>query len=82
MTQVRLSVSGASARIVPDTLDAAPDVPGSSWILEIDGREQSHVDLADPTSIRYEYLRRIANVLDTAAAAAAPCASCTWARVH
>lgn len=72
MTQVRLSVSGASARIVPDTLDAAPDVPGSSWILEIDGREQSHVDLADPTSIRYEYLRRIANVLDTAAAAAAP----------
>lgn len=72
MTQVRLSVSGASARIVPDPVEETPATPGTSWILEIDGREQSHVDLADPTSIRYEYLRRIANLLDTVAPAAEP----------
>ena len=34
------------------------------WVLEIDGDVQSHVDLNDPRLVRFEYLRRIANVLD------------------
>ena len=34
------------------------------WVLEIDGDIQSHVDLDDPGLIRFEYLRRIGNVLD------------------
>jgi hypothetical protein len=55
---VHLGVSGERARIVPDEHD-------DGWILEIGGRIQSHVDLGDPTSIRYEYLRRMATVLDT-----------------
>ena len=49
----------ARARLVPDEI--------AGTVLEIDGRPQSHVDLADPTHIRYEYLRRIATVLDTLA---------------
>lgn len=63
---VHLSVSGLDARIVPDPLD-----PGAR-ILEIGGREQSHVDLAEPTAIRYEYLRRIAHLVDSAAPAGRP----------
>lgn len=53
--------SASSARIVPD------DIAGH--VLEIDGRPQSHVDLAAPGEIRYEYLRRIATVIDELAPA-------------
>lgn len=45
------------ARIVPDEFD-------DGWVLEINGDVQSHVDPNRPTLIRYEYLRRIGNVLD------------------
>lgn len=45
------------ARIVPADFD-------DGWVLEIDGEVQSHVDLNDPGLIRFEYLRRIGNVLD------------------
>jgi hypothetical protein len=55
---VHLGVSGEQARVVPDEHD-------DGWILEIGGRIQSHVDLQDPSRIRYEYLRRMATVLDT-----------------
>jgi hypothetical protein len=54
---IQLSESGERARIIPDEHD-------DGWVLEIGGAVQSHVDLADPTRIRYEYLRRMANVLD------------------
>ncbi len=54
---LQLSVSGERARILPDEHD-------DGWVLEIGGAVQSHVDLHDPTRIRYEYLRRVANVLD------------------
>ncbi|MEW1979758.1 fused MFS/spermidine synthase [Citricoccus sp. NPDC079358] len=54
---LQLSVSGEQARILPDEHD-------DGWVLEIGGAVQSHVDLHDPTRIRYEYLRRVANVLD------------------
>ena len=44
-------------RIIPAQFD-------DGWVLEIDGEVQSHVDLNDPSLIRFEYLRRIGNVLD------------------
>lgn len=56
---VQLSVSGQQARILPDEQD-------EGWTLEIGGMVQSHVDLAEPTRIRYEYLSRMAALLDLA----------------
>ncbi|WP_196840702.1 fused MFS/spermidine synthase [Arthrobacter sp. CAN_A1] len=35
-----------------------------AFILSIGGAQQSHVDLVNPGNVFYEYLRRIANVLD------------------
>lgn len=37
------------------------------FILSIGGAEQSHVNLAEPSDIFYEYLRRIGHVVDLAA---------------
>lgn len=62
---VQLSVSGQQARIVPDEHD-------EGWTVEIGGMIQSHVDLADPTRIRYEYLGRMAALLDHAVAPGEP----------
>ena len=59
---IRLSFSGAEARLAPD------DTPWGGSVLFLDGREQSHVD-EDPTTIRHEYLRRIGSVVDTVAPA-------------
>lgn len=53
-----LSGLGGHAEILPDEL-----VPGA-FVLDIAGAAQSHVDLARPEHIFYEYLRRIGNVLD------------------
>jgi SAM-dependent methyltransferase len=66
MTGRFLRASGLHADIEPDDR-----VPGS-YVLSIGGAEQSHVDLQDPAHVFYEYLRRIANVLDLAAPAGEP----------
>ena len=58
---VHLSVSGQRARILEDGFSE------HGYVLEIGGAEQSHVDAADATVVFYEYLRRIANVLDVLA---------------
>ena len=57
---------GAHATITEDGFS-----PGA-WVLSIGGAEQSHVNLAHPEEIFYEYLRRIGNVLDLAAPAGQP----------
>lgn len=62
---VHLAASGVDARIVRDP-------HGDGHVLEVGGHVQSHVDLARPEEVRYEYLRRIANVLDLLAPAGAP----------
>ncbi|CAM4018129.1 spermidine synthase [Micrococcus flavus] len=62
---VHLAASGVDARILPDP-------HGDGHVLEVGGHAQSHVDLARPQEVRYEYLRRIANVLDLLAPAGAP----------
>lgn len=55
---VTLPVAGGAATLAPD-----PDLP-DGWVLLIDGTQQSHVDLADPTQLAFEYMRRIGHVLD------------------
>jgi SAM-dependent methyltransferase len=35
-----------------------------AWTLLVDGTAQSHVDLADPAHLEFEYVRRIGHVLD------------------
>lgn len=57
---------GAHAAITEDGF-----TPGA-YVLSIGGAEQSHVDLARPEEIFYEYLRRMGNVLDLAAPPGAP----------
>ena len=58
---VHLSVSGQRARILEDGFSE------HGYVLDIGDAEQSHVDAADATVVFYEYLRRIANVLDVLA---------------
>lgn len=53
-----LRSAGAHAEIDRDAFNEG------AFILSIGGAQQSHVDLADPRNVFYEYLRRIANVLD------------------
>ncbi|NMI02190.1 fused MFS/spermidine synthase [Pseudonocardia sp. K10HN5] len=52
-------------------LVAEPDRP-TAWTLLVNGTAQSHVDLADPTHLEFEYVRRLGHVLDTAAPATRP----------
>lgn len=61
-----LRSSGLHATIEPDTF-----TPGG-YVLSIGGQEQSHVNLADPADIFYEYLRRIGHVIDLAAPSGQP----------
>ncbi|NYD76476.1 spermidine synthase [Arthrobacter cupressi] len=61
-----LRSSGQHASIEPDGL-----VDGA-YVLSIGGAEQSHVNLARPEEVFYEYLRRIANVVDLAGPEGAP----------
>ncbi|MEU4381649.1 spermidine synthase [Micromonospora echinofusca] len=63
---VAARVDTGQAELVPD-----PDRPGS-WTLLLDGAPQSHVDLADPTHLEFEYVRRLAAAIDLLAPAGAP----------
>lgn len=58
--QRRLTGSGLIAEITPDPWRSG------SWTLEIDGTPQSHVDLADPTELHFDYIQRIGHVIDSA----------------
>ncbi|WP_405095033.1 spermidine synthase [Micromonospora sp. NBC_01412] len=59
-------VDTGEAELVPDA-----DRPRSFTLL-LDGAPQSHVDLADPTHLEFEYVRRLAAALDLIAPASAP----------
>jgi spermidine synthase len=63
---VRQPVGFGTAELVPDAGN-----PGG-WTLFIDGVQQSYVDLDDPTRLKFEYCRRVATILDTAAPPGAP----------
>ncbi|MER0444396.1 fused MFS/spermidine synthase [Streptomyces sp. Edi4] len=50
-----------------------PDIDRErAWLLTVDGAPQSYVDLDDPTYIEFEYLRRLAHVVDCAASEGEP----------
>ena len=44
----------------------------SGWTLLLDGAPQSHVDLAEPTYLEFEYIRRMAAAIDLIAPAGTP----------
>ncbi|MEU7902864.1 fused MFS/spermidine synthase [Actinoplanes sp. NPDC049118] len=44
----------------------------SGWTLLLDGAPQSHVDLADPTYLEFEYIRRMAAAIDLIAPPGTP----------
>jgi SAM-dependent methyltransferase len=62
----RVPVAGGTAELLADA-----DRDGS-WVLLVDGTPQSHVDLADPTHLEFEYVRRMGHVVDLAAEEGAP----------
>ncbi|MEO3776900.1 fused MFS/spermidine synthase [Micromonospora sp. B11E3] len=64
--RIAARVDTGEAELVPD-----PDRPGS-WTLLLDGAPQSHVDLADPTHLEFEYVRRLAAAVDLLAPAGTP----------
>ena len=61
-----LSQLGAHA-----TLEEDEFVPGA-WVLSLGDAQQSHVNVAHPEEIFYEYLRRLANHVDEQAAPGVP----------
>jgi spermidine synthase len=60
------TVASGLAELIPD-----PD-RSTAWTLLLDGAPQSHVDLADPTYLEFEYVRRMAAVIDVVAPAGQP----------
>ncbi|MFE7776963.1 spermidine synthase [Streptomyces sp. NPDC057445] len=55
------------------TAKLMPDVDRErAWLLTVDGAPQSYVDLDDPTHLEFEYVRRLAHVIDCAADAEDP----------
>ena len=44
----------------------------NTWVLEVDGHRQSHVDLDDPTHLGFDYVRRLGHVVDLMAAEGVP----------
>jgi spermidine synthase len=59
-------VASGTAELVPD-----PD-RGDAFTLLLDGAPQSHVDLADPRHLEFEYIRRMAAAIDLLAPAGQP----------
>ncbi|MEU9321038.1 fused MFS/spermidine synthase [Streptomyces sp. NPDC048295] len=59
-------VDQGTARLLPD-VDR-----NRAWLLTVDGAPQSYVDLDAPDHLEFEYARRLAHVIDCAAAPGAP----------
>lgn len=54
------------------TLEIVPDGAEGCFVVRIGGREQSYVDLGDPSRLAFDYVRRIGDVLDAVAAPGDP----------
>lgn len=48
-------------------LEIAPAGPSGQFLVRIGGRDQSYVDLDDPTHLVFDYVRRMGDVIDAAA---------------
>ncbi len=57
--RIRAEIQTGVAELYPD-----PDVEGA-WTLLINGVAQSHVDLGDPQLIAFDYVRRMADIVDS-----------------
>ena len=55
---VTADTAGGHARLLPDTDRAA------AYLLTLDGTPQSYVDLDDPAHLEFEYVRRLAHLVD------------------
>ncbi|MFC0673958.1 spermidine synthase [Brachybacterium hainanense] len=64
--EIHLGWSGTAARIARDGYSE------HGWVLALDGREQSHVDLEDPRTVRHEYLARMTCMVDALRPVGAP----------
>lgn len=53
-------------------LEIVPDGAVGCFIVRIGGRDQSYVDLSDPTRLAFDYVRRIGDVLDALAPVGQP----------
>lgn len=59
--------------VAQGTAKLMPDVDGErAWLLTVDGAPQSYVDLDDPEHLEFEYVRRLAHVLDRVGEPGAP----------
>jgi spermidine synthase len=63
---VTQDVDSGVAELEPD-----PDMP-DAWLLRVNGTPQSYVDLGDPSRIEFEYMRRLAHVVDLMPPAGGP----------
>ncbi|NYF15317.1 spermidine synthase [Microbacterium sp. AK009] len=65
MARARVEQVRPSARLGDGTLATiAPSEYDTGWELIVDGTPQSHVDLDDPTHLHFEYVSRMAAVID------------------
>jgi len=65
MARARIEEAGPSARLSDGTIArVVPSRFAGGWELEVDGTPQSHVDLDDPTHLHFEYIARMAAVID------------------
>lgn len=53
--------------VLDEVIEIVPDGAAGCFVVRIDGREQSYVDLNDPTRLAFDYVRRIGDVLDAVA---------------
>lgn len=60
------AVDSGTAKLLPD-VDRE-----RAWLLTVDGAPQSYVDLDEPTHLEFEYVRRLAHVVDRAGDEGAP----------
>src|SRR4051794_10216029 len=59
-------VDGGIAELIPDPKRR------HGWVLLFEGVAQSYVDLDDPRHLEFEYVRRVATVIDALAASGTP----------
>jgi len=53
-------------------VEIVPTERPNAWLLRVDGADQSHVDLDDPSRLAFDYVRRMGDVLDAREPAGEP----------
>ena len=53
-------------------MEIVPTERPNAYVLRVDGADQSHVDLDDPTRLEFDYVRRMGDVLDARQPAGEP----------